>query len=549
MAEKILQTRIQLKYDVWAEWEKVKGTFTPKAGEVCIVEIPADTNAGQSVAEPVVLMKVGDGKTLFGALPWLQALAADVHTWAKKSETEFTAWVKDLVTVDDIDLSNYYNKNEVDAKVKTATDAAGTAKGIADGAVSRLDVLEPKVDVDSVTGHVAAEIAKLAVTDTAVTGKYVSAVSEAGGKITVSREDLPTYALTTGGANGTVAFNGADVAVKGLGSAAYEAKTAFDEAGAAAAVLGQAGDSATTATVHGALTAAAEALAKGNKGIEDAAAALAKANEKTTMADVEAKNYATKSEAQGYADAKDAAIKAAKDAADAAQADIDAFLKTAETDDGVINTLKEIQAALDSGEQSAGSLLAEINKIKDGTTVVPKATHAAEADSAADSAKLGGTAAADFLKKTDAPGYADILTKTAAQTAYQPKGEYASAAQGAKADTALQPAALNDYYTKAQADAAFMDATETGNAIDAKIVALNLGTTYEPIGAETRAKAYADGLAGNYATATQGTKADTAVQQIETTANGGLKVTGKNKIDIDESVLFIFDCGTASKNV
>jgi hypothetical protein len=36
------------------------------------------------------------------------------------------------------------------------------------------------------------------------------------------------------------------------------------------------------------------------------------------MAAVEAKNYATKTEAQGYADAKDAAIEAAQGAADAA---------------------------------------------------------------------------------------------------------------------------------------------------------------------------------------------------------------------------------------
>ena len=549
MAEKILQTRIQLKYDVWAEWEKVKNSFTPKAGEVCIVEIPASTAAGQTVSEPAVLMKVGDGNTVFASLPWLQAIAADVHTWAKKSETEFTTWVKDLVTVDDIDLTNYYTKDEVDAKVKTANDAAGTAKGIAEGAVSRLDILEPKVDVDSVTGYVAAEIAKLDVTDTAVSGKYVSAVSEADGKITVSRADLPTYTLGTGTANGTVAFNGTDVAVKGLGSAAYKAETAFDVAGAAAAVLGTSGDAAGTATVHGALASAADALTKGNQGIADAAAALAKANEKTTMAEVEAKNYATKTEAQGYADAKDEAIQAAQNAADKAQADIDAFLKTAATDDGVINTLKEIQIALDSGEDSAASLLGEINKIKDGTTVVPNATHAVNADSATDSSKLGGTAAADFLKKADAPGYADILTKTAAQSAYQAKGDYATAAQGAKADTAVQPAALNDYYTKTQADAAFMDSTETNNAIDAKITALNLGTTYEPIGAETRAKAYADGLAGNYATAAQGAKADSALQEITTTANGGLKVTGKNKIDIDESIIFVFDCGSASKNV
>ena len=125
---------------------------------------------------------------------------------------------------------------------------------------------------------------------------------------------------------------------------------------------------------------------------------------------------------------------------------------------------------------------------------------------------------------------------------------FATAEQGAKADTAVQPAALNDYYTKSQADAAFMDATETGNAIDAKISALNLATTYEPIGAENRAKAYADGLAGNYATAAQGAKADSALQSIA--AGTGLKVSTKadnsQTIDIDEDVVFIFECGDAS---
>lgn len=43
------------------------------------------------------------------------------------------------------------------------------------------------------------------------------------------------------------------------------------------------------------------------------------AESKTTMAEVEAKDYATKTEAKGYADAKDTSIKAAKDAADAAK--------------------------------------------------------------------------------------------------------------------------------------------------------------------------------------------------------------------------------------
>lgn len=69
--------------------------------------------------------------------------------------------------------------------------------------------------------HVAAEIAKLDVDDVAVSGKYVSSVSEVDGKISVTRADLPVYTLVEGTANGTVKFNGTDVNVHGLGSAAY----------------------------------------------------------------------------------------------------------------------------------------------------------------------------------------------------------------------------------------------------------------------------------------------------------------------------------------
>ena len=46
--------------------------------------------------------------------------------------------------------------------------------------------------------------------------------------------------------------------------------------------------------------------------------------------------------------------------------------------------------------------------------------------------------ATDYVKKSEATGYDDILTKTEAQGAYQPKGEYATAEQGGKADTAVQ---------------------------------------------------------------------------------------------------------------
>ena len=83
------------------------------------------------------------------------------------------------------------------------------------------------VGTTAVATQITDAINALDVTDAAVDGKYVSAVSEADGKISVTRADLPTYTLATGSANGTVSFNGSDVAVKGLASAAYTEASAY----------------------------------------------------------------------------------------------------------------------------------------------------------------------------------------------------------------------------------------------------------------------------------------------------------------------------------
>ena len=107
---------------------------------------------------------------------------------------------------------------------------------------SKIEALEGLVGETSVNAQIKAEIEKLDVEDAAVAGQYVSAVSETDGKITVSRESLPTYTLGTGMANGTVAFNGTDVAVKGLASAAYAEASAFDVAGSANAAKDYAKD-------------------------------------------------------------------------------------------------------------------------------------------------------------------------------------------------------------------------------------------------------------------------------------------------------------------
>ncbi len=96
----------------------------------------------------------------------------------------------------------------------------------------------------------------------------------------------------------------------------------------------------------------ANAIADAKKAGTDAAAAAADAqataDSKTTMAEVEAKNYATKTEAQGYANAKDTAISTAQAAADAAQADVDALegkVGTVPADKTVVQMISDAQAA------------------------------------------------------------------------------------------------------------------------------------------------------------------------------------------------------------
>lgn len=87
MAEnKILNTRVQLKYDLYSEWQKVESTFKPLKGEICIV------NPGTKLSDATnvpCLMKVGDGENFFKDLPWVSALAADVYEWAKKSAPDW----------------------------------------------------------------------------------------------------------------------------------------------------------------------------------------------------------------------------------------------------------------------------------------------------------------------------------------------------------------------------------------------------------------------------------------------------------------------------
>ena len=106
-----------------------------------------------------------------------------------------------------------------------------------------------------------------------------------------------------------------------------------------------------------------------------------------------------------------------------------------------------------------------------------------------------------------------------------------------------------NYETAGAAAQALADAKADTKA---QIEALKLGETYEPIGAEARAKAYADGLADNYDTAGSAEGALTAAKAYtDELANGTVK-TNSDKIAALEALDFILngdtvilDCGGA----
>lgn len=76
---KVFQTRIQLKYDTYANWSANNPVL--KAGEMAIATVAAGEQEMSNL--PNIVLKVGDGTSKYNELKFVSALAADVHEWAK----------------------------------------------------------------------------------------------------------------------------------------------------------------------------------------------------------------------------------------------------------------------------------------------------------------------------------------------------------------------------------------------------------------------------------------------------------------------------------
>lgn len=243
MATKTLNTRILLRYDSYENW--LTSTIVLKQGEAAICSVPSGKTVDGVATPPAVLLKIGDNVHTFKDLPWLQAVSSDIHAWAKSPN-------KPSYTYEEIEgLDDHISTVAVDTDtqftlVKGDDDYTYKLMSKAKGAenftteVATLTIPNPTSDINAL---------KTLVGDVAVATQISNAIA----------------ALKL--------------------SDTYEAKGSANAV--KTALLGDAAEAYNT-------------LGK----LEDAViAAQTAADEKTTMAAVEAKDYATKTEAQGYATA------------------------------------------------------------------------------------------------------------------------------------------------------------------------------------------------------------------------------------------------------
>lgn len=172
MAEKILNTRIQLKYDSYENWSKIDvegqgANLVLKEGEVGICYIPEKTAVDGIKNPPHVMMKIGDGVTPFASLKWLSARAADVEDWAKAEtkpaySAEEIAGIGEYIAkyVDEelgisVDTNTVYQIVKVDDNTyKLQSKAAGT-DAWADVADSVITIPEStKVEASTTNGNI-----------------------------------------------------------------------------------------------------------------------------------------------------------------------------------------------------------------------------------------------------------------------------------------------------------------------------------------------------------------------------------------------------------
>lgn len=220
MAEKTLNTRILLKYDTLANWMQDK--ITLKAGEMAIATIESAANGSTGMTPPAVGIKIGDGTTKFSALPWIQAVAGDVPSWAKESDwatvkNAYNAAIAKAIS----DLSSSGDLKTLSNKVDGIAAGGTKAVGVTE-LITGITMKDGKVDsytttpitTDMITAGSGTLTARLTGIDTAITNAISTAASDAATKANAAKEAAITAAAADAASKADTAKSEAIAAAK-----------------------------------------------------------------------------------------------------------------------------------------------------------------------------------------------------------------------------------------------------------------------------------------------------------------------------------------------
>lgn len=224
MAENVLETRIQLRYGTYNQW--MNSDVILKQGEAAICAFPRErvinqlSNAAPENTPPAIGIKIGDGKSYFYQLPWVQAIAADVYNWAKQEEKpRYTAqeiqglqsFIENLISGDTgvtiapriyqlvkgtgVDSDKYYlqykeNTEDGDWIIDTSSyiDLARLTKIY--NWLGESNIEEYRSLINRTAEQIQYFIDHLNKTDNAVNKQFVTSVSETSGIINVERSTI-----------------------------------------------------------------------------------------------------------------------------------------------------------------------------------------------------------------------------------------------------------------------------------------------------------------------------------------------------------------------
>lgn len=443
MAEKILNTRIQLKYDTYNNWKDADPIL--KAGEMALATL--QSNADDVHSAPTVVIKVGDGTHKFSELEWISGKASDVYSWAKAS-TKPTYAATEITGLDAFIAGEIQDTNTTYRLVQgSATNKIKIQKHeLTDGADTWTDVgTEITITDASLTGRVttaegAIDALEALVGSTAVATQISTAVSAAKTELIGASSDATSANTIYGAKNYAASLNTAmDTRVDALEAAVGTGGTVDSKIQSAIQALDKA-DTAVTgqfvtqvSETDGIITVVRKALAAS----DIPALAISKITNLQTELDSKQDNLVFNS-------AYDASTNKAATMADVTGAV--AGLSGAMHFEGVKESVPASGAGYESGDVI---LVGNKEYVYDGTSwheLGDESIYAVKgsivnadiaANAAIDQSKIAGLTAAlaakantadlgtmaaetatDYVKKAEAPGYNDILTKTTAASTY-----------------------------------------------------------------------------------------------------------------------------------